>query len=389
MAMLDSVAVFEARAKEMGLPDEDLARISLKGWNTFARLAFSCSYTPGQADDTSLMRLGAAITGVGANDPPEERMPIVRRLFFESYTLAAADLRARVDRRDEDAPRKLALPERSHRNREQAGRLSGISLEGEREVSHALVDLLVQMAEDNQLKYVRWEQCTKRDAELMGLKADPIWKPDAMGVVRATKTQVGLTANTGTDLLLRNALQRRSLAFDNCRLVDYGIFERWTDILLDAYLAAPIEGHAPISIEQLQRADLQLFKHAIRETRDGIRVRGDGSFPLEEALRIGFTLPEVRLHLMPVQGRGGGPGNKREASGSAREVTPEKLRRVVERPQGHADGQKRGRGKGKGGGKQGSKSSGKKEHYPVKMPSDLIGLDSSTQKERRFVLIIT
>jgi hypothetical protein len=59
---------------------------------------------------------GSAITGVGANDPPEERMPIVRRLFFESYTLAAADLRARVDRRDEDAPRKLALPERSHLN---------------------------------------------------------------------------------------------------------------------------------------------------------------------------------------------------------------------------------------------------------------------------------
>ena len=124
MSMLDSSAVFEARCKEMGLLDEEAARLKAKGWNTFALLAFACSYTPGQADDRNLVRLGAIITGAGAGEPPEDRMPVVRRLFFEAYTLAAADLRSRVDRRDDDAPRKLALPERSQRNRDQAARLA-------------------------------------------------------------------------------------------------------------------------------------------------------------------------------------------------------------------------------------------------------------------------
>ena len=231
--MLDSVAVFEALSKEMGVLDEEANRVKAKGWNTFALLAFACSYTPGQAD--------------GASDPPEDRMPVVRRLFLEAYTLATADLRSRVDRCEDDAPRKLALPERSQRNRDQALRLSGVSLDGEREVSHALVDAVVQLCEDNQVRYIRWEQCAKRDAELMGVKTDPVWKPDAGGLVRESKVSQELSADTSTDLLLRNALQRRSLAFDNCRLVAYSVFERWTDVLLDAKLE-PSDEWTPASI---------------------------------------------------------------------------------------------------------------------------------------------
>ena len=232
-------------------------------------------------------------------------MPVVRRLFFEAYTLAAADLRSRVDRREDDAPRKLALPERSQRNRDQALRLAGVTMDGEREVSHALVDVVVQLSEDNQLRYIRWEKCTKRDAELMGVKADPVWKPDASGLIRESKVSEVLSADTSTDLLLRNALQRRSLAFDNCRLVAYSVFERWTDILLDAYLSPAIGGHQRVSIEQLHRADLQLFKLAMHETKDGVRMRSDGTFPVEEAIKAGMVAPEVRLCLQPLQGGSG------------------------------------------------------------------------------------
>ena len=77
MSTLDSQAVFPARAKEMGLLDAEAARLQSKGWNTLALLAFACSYTPGQADDANLVRLGALITGSGASDPPEDRMPVV------------------------------------------------------------------------------------------------------------------------------------------------------------------------------------------------------------------------------------------------------------------------------------------------------------------------
>lgn len=61
-------------------------------------------------------------------------------------------------------------------------RLRGLELSGETDASHSLIDLVFQMSEDNQLKYVRWEQATKRDQELMGLP------PDSSGVFREVKS---------------------------------------------------------------------------------------------------------------------------------------------------------------------------------------------------------
>ncbi len=134
---------------------------------TFGKFAFAANYTPGQADETPLLRLMARICG--ADPAPADRVPLVRRLFFESYTLAAADLRSRLEKREDDQLRKLAQAERAARYTAQTNRLTGLDLVGEVERSHALVDLVFQLVEENQLKYIRWEQCTKRDQELMGL----------------------------------------------------------------------------------------------------------------------------------------------------------------------------------------------------------------------------
>ena len=149
--------------------------------------------------------------------------------------MAAADLRARLEKRDDDQPRKLAQAERSARYAAQVQRLTGLDLVGELEPSHALLDLIFQMLEDDQLKYVPWGSCTKRDQELMGIKQDPLWKPDSQGVIREVRVQAELCADTSSDLRLKYALQRRSLAFDQARLVDYEKFEKWSSILLESY----------------------------------------------------------------------------------------------------------------------------------------------------------
>ena len=74
------------------------------------------------------------------------------------------------------------------------------------------------MGEEKKLCYVRWEECTKRDQELMVIKTDPVWKADSNGVIKAGKVH-------DTDLKLRYALQRRALAFDQSRLVDFAVYE--------------------------------------------------------------------------------------------------------------------------------------------------------------------
>lgn len=297
--MLDSSADFLDRAGKLGANAQELQNLQLLGYDTFGKLAFATSYTPGQQDETALKQLAADITGV--DPPPPGRVPIVRRLFFESYTLAAADMQMRVERKDDSAPRKLANAERSARYDDQRLRLSGIEMTGELEPSHALIDLVYNMSEEDQLKYVRWEECTKRDQELMGIKVDPVWKPDSSGLIRETKVSEALKADTDIDLKLRLALQRRSLSFDQARLVDYNVFEKWTQTMMEAFCSPPPEGHLRVTVEQLHRADLQLFKVMMRETRSGIKPIG-GVKPVEKALLKAIDSAEVRLHLQPLQG---------------------------------------------------------------------------------------
>ena len=184
ITMLDSTADFLDRASKLGATRDEIQNLQQLGYDAFGKLAFSTNYTPGQQDDFAFLKLAADITG---QDPaPMPRLPIVRRLFFESYTLAAADMQMRLERKDDSVPRKLANAERAGRYEDQRRRLSGIEMTGELEPSNALIDLLYNMGEEDQLRYVRWEDCTKRDQELMGIKADPVWKPDSSGLIRET-----------------------------------------------------------------------------------------------------------------------------------------------------------------------------------------------------------
>ena len=236
------------------------------------------------------------------------------------------------------------------------------------------------MMEDNQLKYVRWEQCTKRDQELMGLKVDPTWKPDSNGVIRETRVREELKADVSTDLKLRFAVQRRSLAFDQARLVDYDRFEKWTQILLEAYTASPPECYKKVSIEQVQHADIEMFKYLMKETRNGIRFNGQLN-PLEEAIRRALTAPEIRLHLQPLpSSSGSGSKRPRDDDGSERpkpaaprldSEPPDviRLQRQVANLQGRIRNMSKGGGRGRGRGR-----SGRGQNNPsVKMPHELLG----------------
>ena len=108
MATLDSVAVFEARAIEIGVLPLELDVLRRKGWNTLGRFAFACGYSPGGPDESRLLRLAATMTGAGAEEPSDERMPVIRHLYFEAYTMAASELRSRIESREDDKPRRLA-----------------------------------------------------------------------------------------------------------------------------------------------------------------------------------------------------------------------------------------------------------------------------------------
>jgi hypothetical protein len=144
-ALIESEAVFVTRAKAMGIDEAVIDAAKLLGWKTLGSFAFSCAYTPGVgSDDAFKAEVLTPLLG-DANDPRRSQAAGVRRLFFEAYTLVAADLRSKVERgSDADTPRKLPQPERMVRRGRIVAELKGMEIEGPLEPGNCVVDASCQ-----------------------------------------------------------------------------------------------------------------------------------------------------------------------------------------------------------------------------------------------------
>lgn len=79
---MESKASFAARAKEVGIGEEVLAKLVAAGLDTFNKLAYICAANPNSGDDAKLKAaiedlLGQAVTAVN--------MISFRQLWFEAY----------------------------------------------------------------------------------------------------------------------------------------------------------------------------------------------------------------------------------------------------------------------------------------------------------------
>ena len=78
MSLVDSTAVFEARAASIGVPDDVVAAMALKGWVSHGTYAFAVATQPG-ADEQAFLD-GVIIPLLGGAD--HIAAPKLRRLFF-------------------------------------------------------------------------------------------------------------------------------------------------------------------------------------------------------------------------------------------------------------------------------------------------------------------
>ena len=147
---LDSVASFKARMRDLGLPQAHMDSFEARNVKTFASFAFISPYQPSSQDEKPFTD---ALTDILGADPADY-LPTYRRLFYESHTMAIQDLRLRLDTRDGQEPRKLAMPERMERLGRLKASLTGLTLDAQLEPSHALVDRVVAMAEEQSIYYL-------------------------------------------------------------------------------------------------------------------------------------------------------------------------------------------------------------------------------------------
>ena len=368
---LDSQAVFEARALAIGLPDATLRLFITSGINTMASFAFSAQFQPGSSDERPLLELLNTVIG---RAPTIAEISTLRRLFYESHSLALHEMKGRIERTSSDAPRTMAPAERTSRHVTQQLRIPSIRLSGEYECAHSLLDLVNQQHEDDVVRWVSIDQCVRRSQELLNIRKDPSFQMfvDKQGKVLAKSHEGHLTADCSTDLKARFALQRRGLAYDSCNLLAFSIHEEWISRLFADLYRAPPMGYAALTLTTILRADQELWVRLGEECRSGIAATGAGVRPLDVALPLMSNNPQIVFLLLPL------PLGRPTAAALTSTVTP-KVRidpyafDGAQQPPGKGKGKNRRKG-GKGGSKDGGgRKDGKSADGPCPKFNSTVG----------------
>ena len=257
---LESKAVFQARARAVGLTDLQIGALQAEDLNTFGDFAYCCSYIPGPGSDEK--PFADFVTKLFPGEVSIGLMTKMRRLYFQAHTMALVDLKASIDRTEDQPVRKLAIPERAARHESQKLRLPGINLEGECECSHLLIDKVQNQYDTNEVRHIPPEECVKRDQEVLGKKVDETLRlaiNKLSGEFKAEKEEEKHTVELSSDLALRNAFLRRGLAYDQCGLITHATHESWIAILFRALAEPAEEGYHRVSTQQIIKADQKMF----------------------------------------------------------------------------------------------------------------------------------
>ena len=352
---LESVEVFESRARQFGISAAVVRQLRDADIGTMGAFAWCCGFQPGAQDEAPLI---AAMTAALNGAPSVGLMAQLRRLFYESHTASLMDMRSRLDRNDDDAPKKIQLPERIARFDQLRLRYPGLLIAGEYEFSYALMDRVVDQYERNELRYIELSECTRRSQEMDGVKRDENLRIDIKkgGDLKLASEVPQLSAPLATDLEIRNAFMRRALAYDAGGLITFTVQELWIVQLFRLLQEPPVEGYSQITIQQIYRADKRLWAKVAEATRANIVPMIGQPKPLDVAMQRLVDHVEVTFLLLPLQ----------SARGSSQAPSPAfpphpPIQVVRDAPYAKASkGGKGGKGNkgdsGKAGGKKGDRS---------------------------------
>lgn len=360
----DSKQAFTQRLKELGMAELD-NKFQEKEWDSFSVLAFATDYVPGSSPpELFIAEIVQPLVGDDAVAINKWK-PLLKRLFVEAYTMAAHDIQSRTDgHADPDDPKRMPNAEREHRLRLLGDKLSGLTLSGELQPSYHLIDLCANMFDSGVVSYIGWEKCAKRDCEIRGVKTEKVWKPDSEGRIRETTSSTPVSADLGSDLQLKYALQRRGLALEVAAVCDYQVHSLWVEILFDSLLGTPPPGYAKVSLNQLKRADEEVWRRIALECRDGLKWTVQEHPPFERALKKVIFDPAVRLLLMPLPSLSASSVVKNESHEPTDKLSRGQKRRIRELEDENARLRQAARAGGRpgpstGGGKGKSKAQGK------------------------------
>ena len=163
-SLVDSVAQFESRMREVGFPRNFVDQIKHHGVQTLSLLAFALGQ-PGQPiQDAAVDAFAVAATHRAA---AIQEVANLKRIAFESQTFLIATLRQSVERTD-DTPKKIVHAERTARMEQLRLNLTGVAISGELEPAHSLLDKCCHMFDTNTVKFLELSSCISHPFEVAG-----------------------------------------------------------------------------------------------------------------------------------------------------------------------------------------------------------------------------
>eukprot|EP00974_Lingulodinium_polyedra_P069050 6686051-Lingulodinium_polyedra.AAC.1 len=92
-------------------------------------------------------------------------------------------MRSRLERNEDDPPKKLPRVERENRVEAVKSRLPGARINDEREPGPSVVNAFVQMGDDGYLQYLPWHKTISAKLEAAEGKVFREWRPNKQGVI--------------------------------------------------------------------------------------------------------------------------------------------------------------------------------------------------------------
>lgn len=175
-------------------------------------------------------------------------------------------------------------------------------MKGELQPSYALVDAVHNMIDTNSIVWVAPSKCTSRDQEIQqGAKNLPSVVHLEQHTLKLAAPEPVVEAECASAIQLQWCFQRRALALDQARLSSWNAQGKWINQMLTILNAPPPPGHAKITLEQLIKADKQLWT-VVSQEHDVAETPSAAGNPMTfDALieRLRFD-PRITMHMLPL-----------------------------------------------------------------------------------------
>ena len=299
MSLVDSAAAFERKCKDLRGGDILYEGLSALGITDFSTLAFTLGTPQKPPTDDQFDTLGNRVFV----NPTLGQLALLRKLHFEATTLMVASINEQVKSDSADPSslvKRLPAAEKQARLEMQMKRLAGLKISGELSPSHQLLDLTNAMVETGIITWVAPSKCSKRDDEVQAnIKPASSTLQLEHSTLKVAQVPISTTADVGTELKLQWAMQRRGVAMDQCRLLDWSIHEDWVQWLLQSLTKEVPTGFTSVKLDQVVRADKELWTILAQQQTKSLKPTNDTPV-LNKDFTALTTDPRVTMFVLPM-----------------------------------------------------------------------------------------